>query len=382
MSRALKSSQVVVLGGGLAGGAAAVELARAGCSVLLLEKRAEAHDKVCGEFISLEAQHYLARAGLSLPALGAEPIRHIRLLRADRSAQAALPFQGLSLSRRVLDAALLEQAQQAGVQIRRGALATALQRQGAHWRIELAGQAPVQAETVLLATGKHDLRGWPRIGGRQNDYIGFKLHLRLQAEQREALGAQVDMLLFDGGYAGLEPIEEGKATLCLIVQKAQFARYGKRWESLLAKLLRESAPMAQRLAQASACWSRPLAIYGIPYGFVHDAPRSAPPALFRLGDQMAVIPSFSGDGMAIALHTAALAVEAYRHADARAYHRAARAELLPQIRRACGVSSLGRSRWAQSCMIESCRWFPQLMGMLATATRLPGFSTPAAAARR
>lgn len=56
-------------------------------------------------------------------------------------------------------------------------------------------------------------------------------------------------------------------------------------------------------------WDKPLAVFGIPYGFVHKDSNTTP-GLYRLGDQIAVIPSFSGDGMAIALHTATFAVRA------------------------------------------------------------------------
>ena len=47
--------EILVAGGGLAGGAAALALAQAGREVLLLEREAAAKDKVCGEFLSVEA---------------------------------------------------------------------------------------------------------------------------------------------------------------------------------------------------------------------------------------------------------------------------------------------------------------------------------------
>jgi len=45
----------LVVGGGLAGAMAGLRLARAGRSVVLLEKEPGAHHKVCGEFLSPEA---------------------------------------------------------------------------------------------------------------------------------------------------------------------------------------------------------------------------------------------------------------------------------------------------------------------------------------
>ena len=54
-------------------------------------------------------------------------------------------------------------------------------------------------------------------------------------------------------------------------------------------------------------WDRPLAISSIPYGHLAGQPFG----LWCVGDQDAVIPSFTGDGMSITLHSAALATEMY-----------------------------------------------------------------------
>jgi flavin-dependent dehydrogenase len=62
----MKSWDAIIIGGGLAGSAAAIELARAGKKVLLLEKEGQAHHKVCGEFISCEAEYYLSALGFDL----------------------------------------------------------------------------------------------------------------------------------------------------------------------------------------------------------------------------------------------------------------------------------------------------------------------------
>ena len=54
---------------------------------------------------------------------------------------------------------------------------------------------------------------------KPTDFIGFKCHFRLTPEQRAALAEHVEMTLFDGGYAGLEPVEGGRANLCLVVRR-------------------------------------------------------------------------------------------------------------------------------------------------------------------
>jgi len=86
---------------------------------------------------------------------------------------------------------------------------------------------------------------------------------------------------------------------------------------------------------------------------------------------MAVIPSFSGDGMAIALRTAVRAVECYLAGDdGDAYHRRMRRELLPPVRRALWLSTLGGTRLGRQCAVWACRGVPSLLPRIATATRL------------
>jgi len=67
-------SEAVIVGGGLAGGAAAIQLARASHGVHLLERECEPVDKICGEFLSIEAQRALDRLGIDLDRLGASRI--------------------------------------------------------------------------------------------------------------------------------------------------------------------------------------------------------------------------------------------------------------------------------------------------------------------
>src|SRR5262245_33103427 len=82
----------------------------------------------------------------------------------------------------------------------------------------------------------------------------------------------------------------------LVVRPGPLAALGPRGDARRASLPGAAAQLHQRLGGAIACWSRPLAIASIPYGYV--ATGGGP---WRIGDQAAVIPSFSGDGIAIAL---------------------------------------------------------------------------------
>src|ERR1700678_1490057 len=112
--------ECLAIGGGLAGAMAAMRLTQAGREDLLIEKERTAHDKVCGEFLSPEAVAYLREAGVEPLGLGAARLRRVRLAAGERVIDASLPFEALSLSRRMLDEALLTKADEAGCVVRRG----------------------------------------------------------------------------------------------------------------------------------------------------------------------------------------------------------------------------------------------------------------------
>lgn len=365
--------ETVVIGGGPAGSAAAIQLARAGHPVCLLERKRQAHDKVCGEFLSWEASHYLKALDIDLPALGAQAIRHLRLYDGEEMLETDLPFSAWSLSRCRLDAALLEQAEQEGVAVRRGVAVRDLSRSGDGWTLNTTQHAALGANTVFLASGKHDMRHWRRKQRRQSqDLIGLKIHLRLDQPQQHRLRENVEIHLYDGGYAGLEPVEEGKANLCFLISKDRYNACGQSWHSLLSWLSNRSSHLQTRLAGSISLWSRPLSVYGTPYGYLHR-PASAVAGLFRLGDQMAVIPSFAGDGVAIALHSAFLAARVHSAGgDAKHYHWLARKDFQRPVRDAQVLASMLSHALGRRAAFLLARQWPGVMTSAIGRIRLAG----------
>jgi 2-polyprenyl-6-methoxyphenol hydroxylase-like FAD-dependent oxidoreductase len=67
----MQSSNAVVVGGGLAGAAFALELSHNGHRVVVLESSRGAHHKACGEFLSAETRALPAYLGLDLKSMGA-----------------------------------------------------------------------------------------------------------------------------------------------------------------------------------------------------------------------------------------------------------------------------------------------------------------------
>ena len=322
--------EVLILGGGVAGCAASIALARNGRAVTLIEREPTPRHKVCGEFLSGEALEDLHALGIDVASLGAVPIDYVRLAATRRAAEAPLPFPAASLTRKALDTALIAEAIDAGVRVERGRSVQALSRMtGNVWQVMLDDGTTREAPTVFLATGKHDLRGHTRPKDPHR-WVAFKMYYRLSAAQTADLAGASELTLYSGGYGGIQPVENGITNFCCVVQRRYFARAGLRWEGLLAKMQQDCPHLAMRLDGAEPLLDKPITITHIPYGYIR---RATEDGLYYIGDQAAVIPSFTGDGISIALHTARRAAAAYLAAEpAPVFQPKLRSAMLPQMR--------------------------------------------------
>lgn len=294
LSSAPMDAEILIAGSGPAGAAAAIILARAGRSVLLVERESGPREKVCGEFLGADAMACLCALGLDPAALGAVPITEAAIARRGGAARMALPFSACGLPRATLDEALLGLAVEAGVTVRRGHAVRDAGRDHGGWSLRLADGAVVRVRHLVLATGKHAMRGFPRVG-TQDGWIGAKLHLRLRVPL-----AAVTLLPFAGGYAGLQPSAGGDANLCAALDPGQ-ASASRDAAGFMALVAAGSELAASLLDGAEPRMARPLTVAGVPYGFLHRDALDADATLWRVGDQFAVIPSFLGDGIAMAL---------------------------------------------------------------------------------
>jgi flavin-dependent dehydrogenase len=190
------------------------------------------------------------------------------------------------------------------------------------WRVRLAGGERLAAPLLVLASGKHELRGHGRAtAGRA---IGLKLHVRLTIDL-----AGTVLLPAGHGYAGLQPSGHGLANVCLAIKGSP----PRDAAAMIALVAGASDLGARLLAGAEPAWPRPLAVAGVPYGFLHRDGPAAPPCLYRIGDQFAVVPSFCGEGMGMALAGGRFVAEAIGSGTpAAAFHLAWRRELAAPMR--------------------------------------------------
>jgi flavin-dependent dehydrogenase len=352
----------------VAGCAASIALARKGRSVTLIEREPTPRHKVCGEFLSGEALEDLHALGIDPASLGAVPIRYVRLAAARRAAEAPLPFPAASLTRKALDTALIAAAVAAGVRLERGRSVHALRRAASGmWQATLEDGATFEAATAFLATGKHDLRGHSRPKDPQR-WVAFKTYFRLDSAQAKELERASELMLYPGGYAGIQPVEGGIANLCWVVQQRYLARVGYRWENFLARMQQDCPHLAMRLAGAEPLLARPISVTHIPYGYIRPTTEEG---LYCVGDQAAVIPSFTGDGISIALHTARCAVAACLAGEpAPQFQARLRSALRHQVRLAEFAADGLNNSFARAVLPFCLRVWPGVMRVTAKLTRV------------
>ena len=192
-----------------------------------------------------------------------------------------------------LDEKLLALAREAGCEVHQGANVSNVVA-GAQLKVETKNGFHFAVDRLLIATGKHDLRGIAERKGRDSDFVGYKMHLSLSPDLRGELASKIELFVFAGGYAGLSLVENEVANLCFLVEKSLAKKFGIKWDQIVAELSRLSPALAKYLVASQSLWDRPLTIAPIPYGFIREAPQSGSHRLQYLGDQLAVIPSLTG----------------------------------------------------------------------------------------
>lgn len=320
----MRRTPALIAGGGPAGAVAALRLAQGGATPLLLERSRGTPDALCGGFLSWRTLESLASVGVDRAALGGHIVRRVVLFAGRRRAESVLPAPAIGLSRRRLDALLLDHAIAAGAGVERGVTI----RSADGTTLQTGDGATVTGETLFLATGKHDLRGAMRDAAIGDDpAMGVRVRLTPHPALDRLVGDAIELHAFAGGYAGLVAQEDGSANLCMALRRSRMRTAGD-LPALLTALANESPTLAERLAFIGDVPTID-AIANVPYGWRTG---STMPGVYRLGDQAGVIPSLAGEGMGIAIASAiraaaywqrrgAAGAEGYQQALGRSLHR-------------------------------------------------------------
>lgn len=302
---------VVIVGAGPAGSAVAAALAQQGWDVLLLERDQFPRHKVCGEFLSPEAQTTLSLLNLHSAVAAVAPVALTQAtVTTQRGLTLRMPLPGPAwgVSRFAMDAAFATAAQAQGVELRQGVTVKAFTQTDGHYTVhwqehtQPPGQshpAPIFARSLIMACGRHSATALPPHPTPHTRplFVGIKGHYA-----DLTMPAQVELYFFSGGYAGLNPVEGSRANLCLLLSYDAFRRAGQSVPEILAALATWNPALGRRLAAGqlldeTICTVAPV-----------DTGRPAAPwaEVACVGDTAVMLPPLCGDGMAMALRSAEL----------------------------------------------------------------------------
>jgi flavin-dependent dehydrogenase len=296
---------VVIIGGGLAGLAAALDLSARGHRVLVVERKQYPFHRVCGEYVSHEVSPYLRRLGADPTALAPANLTKFQLSSpAGRTLASTLDLGGFGVSRYQLDDYLYRLALARGVAFVLPATVADVTFDAAAGRhtLTLADGRQLTARLVLGSYGKRSALdrqlGRPFFAQR-SPYLGVKHHLRLPGFARDVIALHN----FRDGYAGISAIEDDKLCFCYLTTRDNLKRSGGTIAALESTVLAQNPHLADILRHAERLYAQPEVINEISF-----APKQpVEQHLLLLGDAAGLITPLCGNGMAMALHGAALA---------------------------------------------------------------------------
>ena len=294
----------LIIGGGLAGCSAALQLAGRGKRVLLLEKQRYPAHKLCGEFLSVEVLAMFERLGVreAVWQAGARPIDHTLITTTGGAVfESALPGTALGLSRYTLDRLLFEQARNAGAEACDGISVRAVEGSFEEGFAVTASEGVFEARLVLGAYGKRSLLDRkldrPFLNTR-SPFVAFKAHY-----EGIALPDVIELHGFPGGYCGLSHVEQGRTNACWIAREATLKEAGGTPEAMIEHALMQNPALAGRFRAMERVTERFVAVSQITFvskgAFAGD--------VCMIGDTAGMIAPMCGDGMAMALRSAEMA---------------------------------------------------------------------------
>jgi flavin-dependent dehydrogenase len=303
---------VAIVGGGIAGCAAAIELARKNLRVVVFETKSYPHHKVCGEFLSPECTILLDELGLTAAIRSVKPtaIDTVCITAPDGTSwQSKLPGTAIGLSRYTLDNLMAEQARGCGVDFRESTTVTQI-----HGRLDTTFTLDVrtatrhdsiQARAVIGAHGKRspiDRTLKRAFLKTPQPFVGLKAHF-----YGPPLPGRIHLYTFPGGYCGLSEIENGQVNVCLLVRQEVFERVSTTSPATITGFIdwmkTQNPALGAWLSAAQPVYQPWISIAQVPFvdkqTVVND--------ILMVGDSAGLITPIAGDGMGMALQASFIA---------------------------------------------------------------------------
>jgi menaquinone-9 beta-reductase len=334
--------EIRIIGGGLAGLTLGILLRRDEVPVELHDAGNYPRPRVCGEFVSGRGVGILSELNLPNSAARIEA-RTVRFFNANRSSPALdLPEPAMAIDRAALD----EQ------------LAREFERSGGLLHVNSRWTEPFATDGLVRATGRRLQRK------AANALVGVKAHAR-----NVEITCDLELHFSAAGYVGLSRQPNGAVNVCALFKNRDSLKPPRDSSAPIFSELfayRMGEPLAERLRDAEFDSSTFAAVAGISL-----RRESATASECRVGDSICMIPPMTGNGMSIALESAAIAAPFLREYS---FHRADWAQTRESISRACDRAFARRLVAAgllqQICFRRAGRAF-----LLASVRRIPGVLT-------
>lgn len=307
-----RTADVLVVGGGPAGSAAAIFLARAGLQVCLLEKGTFPREKPCGEFLSPGCVPLLNRLGVleALKAAGAQPIRGMRIEAPDGTVVTGTypgdgrPPHGYAIPRYRFDALLVHAAREAGVTYLEGRRVVDVMQKGLRVIGVVAasedGPQPFLAPLTIGADGRNSV-----VARRLKMFSRHPSHRKVALVQRFQAPAEFgdlgEVYLGRAGYCILNPQGAGRVNIGVVIDQRDLPLH-RPWEGVFRELLH-----AYPKVQAKLNGARPINPLWVLGPLASRATRVAGNGFLLVGDAAGYYDPMTGEGIYQALRGAELA---------------------------------------------------------------------------
>jgi geranylgeranyl reductase family protein len=316
---------VLVIGGGPSGAAAAYWLAELGHDVLVVEKRRFPRDKTCGDGHTPRAVAQLEDMGLGaqlasghLRYEGLRSIAHGVTLELAWPEHPTFPAYGYVVRRRDLDQMVADRAVKAGATLWQGAEATApildggLLAGAVVHRKEHETSEPVSARYVVVADGSNSRFGRMLGSARDRTYplgMAVRGYYRSPRHDEPWIESHLDVRDAAGnslpGYGWIFPVGDGTINVGVGLLST-FAGWKDVNTSHLLDAFCATAPGSWEISPETSC--------GAPTGGKLPTGFSVKPAVgptwVQVGDAAGAVNPFNGEGISVAYETGRFAADA------------------------------------------------------------------------
>ena len=294
----------IAIGAGLSGCSAAIQLAKRGYRVLLLEQSHYPMHKLCGEFLSIEVTEAFENLGIleQVRKVGAHPINRAYLTTASgASFRSDLPSAALGLSRYQLDLMLFQRSQALNVDCQDNT--------------KVIGVAGNLQEGFTVNTSKGEFRGRLVLGAfgkrspldrtlnrkfmqQRSPWIAYKGHFT-----DVDIADVIELHSFPNGYCGLSQIETGEINVCWIAHERVMKEPTHKGLDIPESLAKNPV-LADRFHKMKRVSTSLQGLSQITFALKGNFHSD----ICMIGDTAGMITPLCGDGMAMALRSAEIAV--------------------------------------------------------------------------